>query len=182
MTNSTGKTPKSIYCGSTYTMLLMTDGTVYGIGDNQYGQLGLGNTANRTTLTALSGTYSMLANQQENSITTTTKCNDNLKELKINELNNELKNKQLELNNKLSILNDKERDLLNVKNTLTLKEADFNKISGSITALEKQNKEMQESLVKKNELIKSVNDNIKQTQDKLNDYISQRDALNRQLN
>ena len=104
------------------------------------------------------------------------------KELRINELNNELKNKQLQLNENISMINTKEKDLLNIKNTLTLKEADFNKITGAIDALEKQNKEMQESLVKKNELIKNVNDNIKQTQDKLNDYISQRDALNIQLN
>ena len=104
------------------------------------------------------------------------------KENKISELNILLKDKQIEINQRVKSLSDKEKDLLMIKNALTLKEADFNKISGAIGALEKQNREMQDSLVKKNELIKNVNDNIKQTQSKLNEYIVQRDALNKQLN
>ena len=42
MTNTTGKTPLSVSCGGSYTMVLMTDGTVYGCGQNYYGQLGIG--------------------------------------------------------------------------------------------------------------------------------------------
>jgi len=38
-----GKTPETIACGYEYTMVIMTDGTLYGTGLNVYGQLGLGN-------------------------------------------------------------------------------------------------------------------------------------------
>jgi hypothetical protein len=128
-----------------------------------------------------------ITNAKSNIALLTEKINQKSKELdgkdvKLNELTIELKNKELQLAEKVSTLNSKEKDLLSIKNALTLKEADFNKINGAIIALEKQNKEMQDSIVQKNELIKSVNDNIKQTQDKLNDYITQRDALNKQLN
>jgi alpha-tubulin suppressor-like RCC1 family protein len=44
MTNSTGKTPKEISCGANHTIVLMTDGAVYGTGGNDAGHLGLGNT------------------------------------------------------------------------------------------------------------------------------------------
>ena len=53
MTNSTGKTPLSISCGARYTIVLMTDGTIYGTGYNGSGQLGIGNTTNKTTLTIM---------------------------------------------------------------------------------------------------------------------------------
>ena len=53
MTPVSGKTVKSISCGTYYTIVLMTDGTVYGTGSNGNGQLGIGNTTQRTTLTAM---------------------------------------------------------------------------------------------------------------------------------
>jgi alpha-tubulin suppressor-like RCC1 family protein len=49
-----GKTPSFIACGQTHTIVLMTDGTVYGTGDNFYGNLGLNNTTSPiTTLTPM---------------------------------------------------------------------------------------------------------------------------------
>jgi len=53
MTNNTGKIPQSIYCGSLHTIVLMTDGTIYGTGRNNEGQLGTGNTTNTNTLTLM---------------------------------------------------------------------------------------------------------------------------------
>jgi hypothetical protein len=37
MTNTTGKTPSAIACGIYHTLVLMTDGTIYGCGKNDYG-------------------------------------------------------------------------------------------------------------------------------------------------
>ena len=49
-----GKTPSSIACGRFHTMVLMTDGTVYGTGRNNSGQLGINNiTSPNYTLTAM---------------------------------------------------------------------------------------------------------------------------------
>jgi alpha-tubulin suppressor-like RCC1 family protein len=56
MTNTTGKTPQSIYCGGSHTMVLMSDGSIYGCGINQFGQLGDGTSTNRTTLTLMTNT------------------------------------------------------------------------------------------------------------------------------
>ena len=42
---------KSVYCGGNYTSILKNDGTLYVCGANVYGQLGLGDTTNRKTLT-----------------------------------------------------------------------------------------------------------------------------------
>jgi alpha-tubulin suppressor-like RCC1 family protein len=53
MTNTTGKTPQSIYCGGSHTMVLMGDGSIYGCGFNSNGQLGDGTTTNRSTLTLM---------------------------------------------------------------------------------------------------------------------------------
>jgi len=53
MTNSTGKTPSIIACGNGHTMVLMTDGTIFGTGRNGEGQLGTGNTTQRTVLTQM---------------------------------------------------------------------------------------------------------------------------------
>ena len=50
MTIPTGKTPVSVSCGSSHTVVLMTDGTIYGCGYNYYGQLGDGTNINRNTL------------------------------------------------------------------------------------------------------------------------------------
>ena len=50
MTNNTGKTPKYISCGSNHTIVLMTDGTIWGTGLNTSGELGLGNTTNVSVL------------------------------------------------------------------------------------------------------------------------------------
>ena len=44
---------KSIYCGYYYTFILENDGTLWGCGANGGGQLGLGDTTNRTTFTQI---------------------------------------------------------------------------------------------------------------------------------
>ena len=44
---------KSIYCGYNNTFLLKKDGTLWGCGLNDYGQLGLGDNTNRTTFTQI---------------------------------------------------------------------------------------------------------------------------------
>ena len=44
-------TPKYIACGSNHTVVLMTDGSLYGTGDNYYGQLT--GTGNKTSLTPI---------------------------------------------------------------------------------------------------------------------------------
>ena len=44
---------KSICCGNDYTLILKNDGTLWGCGNNQYGQLGLGDTANKTIFTKI---------------------------------------------------------------------------------------------------------------------------------
>ena len=44
---------KQIYCGFYYTFILKNDGTLWGCGDNGYGQLGLGDNTNRTTFTQI---------------------------------------------------------------------------------------------------------------------------------
>jgi alpha-tubulin suppressor-like RCC1 family protein/uncharacterized protein YjbI with pentapeptide repeats len=53
MLNSTGKTPSQISCGGYSSMVLMTDGTIYGTGRNSEGQLGIGNTSNKSSLTQM---------------------------------------------------------------------------------------------------------------------------------
>jgi alpha-tubulin suppressor-like RCC1 family protein len=53
MTNNTGKTPAFIYAASGSSFVLMTDGTIFGTGVNTSGQLGVGNTTNRSTLTQM---------------------------------------------------------------------------------------------------------------------------------
>ena len=45
---------KSVYCGDYHTFILKNDGTLWGCGYNRYGQLGLGDTNNRTTFTIIS--------------------------------------------------------------------------------------------------------------------------------
>ena len=42
---------KEIYCGFYHTLILKNDNTLWGCGHNEYGQLGLGDTTNRTTFT-----------------------------------------------------------------------------------------------------------------------------------
>ena len=44
---------KSVYCGIFYTLILKNDGTLWGCGRNDYGQLGLGDTNSRTTFTQI---------------------------------------------------------------------------------------------------------------------------------
>ena len=44
---------KSIYCGDGYTFILKNDGTLWGCGYNGEGELGLGDTTNRTTFTII---------------------------------------------------------------------------------------------------------------------------------
>ena len=49
-----GKTPKYIACGANHTYVLMTDGSLYGAGYNQFGQLGLGaSDTDRSSLTSI---------------------------------------------------------------------------------------------------------------------------------
>ena len=44
---------KSVYCGYAHTLILKNDGTLWGCGRNYEGQLGLGDTTNRTTFTKI---------------------------------------------------------------------------------------------------------------------------------
>ena len=44
---------KSIYCGNNYTFILKNDGTLWGCGYNNAGQLGFGDTSNRKTFTQI---------------------------------------------------------------------------------------------------------------------------------
>jgi alpha-tubulin suppressor-like RCC1 family protein len=54
ITSNIGRnTPKIISCGANHTMVLMTDGTIWGTGKNNYGQLGLIDSTDRTTLTQI---------------------------------------------------------------------------------------------------------------------------------
>jgi alpha-tubulin suppressor-like RCC1 family protein len=56
MINNTGKTPSAISVGRYHTVILMTDGTIYSIGEGTYGQLGIGNTAGASSLTLMTNT------------------------------------------------------------------------------------------------------------------------------
>ena len=44
---------KSVYCGDHHAFVLKNDGTLWGSGDNQYGQLGLGDIPNKSTFTQI---------------------------------------------------------------------------------------------------------------------------------
>ena len=44
---------KSVYCGAYHTFILKNDGTLWGCGRNDYGQLGLGDTSSRYTFTEI---------------------------------------------------------------------------------------------------------------------------------
>ena len=44
---------KSVYCGNNHTLILKNDGTLWGCGYNNFGQLGLGNTSSRTKFTQI---------------------------------------------------------------------------------------------------------------------------------
>ena len=44
---------KEIYCGANHTLILENDGTLWGCGQNTYGQLGLGDTTDRYTFTQI---------------------------------------------------------------------------------------------------------------------------------
>ena len=48
-----GNNVKSIYCGGNHTFILKNDGTLWGCGYNDEGQLGLGDKTNRTTFTQI---------------------------------------------------------------------------------------------------------------------------------
>jgi alpha-tubulin suppressor-like RCC1 family protein len=48
---------KYISCGGNHTIVLMNDGTLWGTGENGFGQLGLGNTNNKSTLTQITTTF-----------------------------------------------------------------------------------------------------------------------------
>jgi hypothetical protein len=47
MTNTTGKIPVAISCGDNHTIVLMSDGSIFGTGQNIFGQLGI-NTTDKT--------------------------------------------------------------------------------------------------------------------------------------
>ena len=44
---------KSVYCGNYYTLILKNNGTLWGCGDNDYGQLGLGDTTDKLMFTII---------------------------------------------------------------------------------------------------------------------------------
>ena len=44
---------KQVYCGYYHTFILKNDGTLWGCGNNEYGQLGLGDNTNRNTFTQI---------------------------------------------------------------------------------------------------------------------------------
>ena len=48
-----GKVAKQVIAGNFHTMILAEDGMVLACGDNEYGQLGLGDTTHRNTFTAV---------------------------------------------------------------------------------------------------------------------------------
>jgi len=48
-----GKVAKQVVAGWSHTMILAEDGTVFACGNNDYGQLGLGDTTHRNTFTAV---------------------------------------------------------------------------------------------------------------------------------
>ena len=50
-----GKVAKQVIAGWSHTMILAEDGTVFACGWNNYGQLGLGDTTDRTIFTAVPG-------------------------------------------------------------------------------------------------------------------------------
>ena len=59
---------KEIYCGGYYTFILKNDGTLWGCGQNNFGQLGLGDTTNRnvfTQITTNTNDIKSLSNQYE---------------------------------------------------------------------------------------------------------------------
>ena len=56
--NTTSKTPKYVTCGGSNTVVLMTDGTLYGTGYNYNGCLGLGNDNDVNVLTLIPNTTS----------------------------------------------------------------------------------------------------------------------------
>jgi alpha-tubulin suppressor-like RCC1 family protein len=80
MTNTTGKEVKSVSCGENYTIVRMADGTVYGCGDNLYGQFGNNSTTNTTTLTLMT---SMPADKTAQSVS----CGKNFTIVVMNENN-----------------------------------------------------------------------------------------------
>jgi alpha-tubulin suppressor-like RCC1 family protein len=53
MTNSTGKTPVSISAGNANTMVLMSDGSIYGCGNGSNGQFGNGTLTTTNTITQM---------------------------------------------------------------------------------------------------------------------------------
>jgi alpha-tubulin suppressor-like RCC1 family protein len=55
-TNISGKIPIQVACGDYHTIVLMTDGSIYGSGYNSAGQIGMGNNTNYYTLTQLNTT------------------------------------------------------------------------------------------------------------------------------
>jgi len=58
MTSVSNKTPVATSCGGFHTIVRMTDGTIYGCGNNNNGQLGIGNQPNQTSLRQMTNTYS----------------------------------------------------------------------------------------------------------------------------
>jgi alpha-tubulin suppressor-like RCC1 family protein len=65
-----GKKPIKVSCGIDYSIILMSDGTVYGCGSNGVGQLGTGNTTNYNVLTPMN----LLAQLENGSIVTDIQC------------------------------------------------------------------------------------------------------------
>ena len=64
---------KSVYCGYNHTLILKNDGTLWGCGNNEHGQLGLGDTKSRdifTQITANTNDVKCFANDYSNIIST----------------------------------------------------------------------------------------------------------------
>jgi len=73
MTNNTGKTPIDLYCGLNFEVVLMSDRTIFGVGINNYGQLGIGNTTNQSNLIQMTNNtgktpISILAGKEHNMV------------------------------------------------------------------------------------------------------------------
>jgi alpha-tubulin suppressor-like RCC1 family protein len=59
--NNTGKTPVAISSSKSHTIIVMSDGTIFATGNNNFGQLGTGNTTNQSVFVQMNNTTGKLA-------------------------------------------------------------------------------------------------------------------------